>query len=53
MMTARRGGDLESWLSSAEDTGMKPLQSLVRGLRQDFDAVTAGLTLVATRTGDS
>ncbi|WTJ87723.1 ISL3 family transposase [Streptomyces sp. NBC_01538] len=45
MMTARRGGDLESWLSSAEDTGMKPLQSLARGLRQDFDAVTAGLTL--------
>ncbi|WSQ75487.1 transposase [Streptomyces xinghaiensis] len=45
MMTARRGGDLESWFSSAEDTGMKPLQSLARGLRQDFDAVTAGLTL--------
>ncbi|WP_328834710.1 transposase [Streptomyces europaeiscabiei] len=45
MMTARRGGDLESWLSRAEDTGMKPLQSLARGLRQDFDAVTAGLTL--------
>ncbi|MFF9573186.1 ISL3 family transposase [Streptomyces sp. NPDC014685] len=45
MMTERRGSGLESWLTSAEDTGMKPLQSLVRGLRQDFDAVTAGLTL--------
>ncbi|MEV7872642.1 transposase [Streptomyces sp. NPDC088124] len=45
MMTARRGGDLEIWLSSAEDTGMKPLRTLACGLRQDFDAVTAGLTL--------
>ncbi|MGX1364778.1 transposase [Streptomyces canus] len=45
MMTERRGSDLENWLTSAEDTGMKPLQSLARGLRQDFDAVTAGLTL--------
>ncbi|MFJ8159228.1 transposase, partial [Streptomyces sp. NPDC094468] len=44
MMTERRGGDLDTWLTSAEDTGMKPLQSLARGLRQDFDAVTAGLT---------
>ncbi|WP_189097920.1 ISL3 family transposase [Streptomyces kronopolitis] len=45
MMTERRGSDLESWLTSAEGTGMKPLRSLARGLRQDFDAVTAGLTL--------
>ncbi|MFF3733299.1 ISL3 family transposase [Streptomyces sp. NPDC002476] len=45
IMTERRGSDLENWLTSAEDTGMKPLQSLARGLRQDFDAVTAGLTL--------
>jgi transposase len=45
MMTERRGNDLESWLTSAEDTEMKPLQSLARGLRQDFAAVTAGLTL--------
>lgn len=45
MMTDRRGKDLESWLTSAEDTGTKPLQSLVRGLRLDFDAVTAGLTM--------
>ncbi|MGW6412979.1 ISL3 family transposase [Streptomyces vinaceus] len=45
MMTERRGSDLENWLTSAEDAGMKPLQSLARGPRQDFDAVTAGLTL--------
>ncbi|MFJ7997545.1 transposase [Streptomyces sp. NPDC096310] len=45
MMAERRGHDLESWLASAETTEMKPLQSLARGLRQDFDAVTVGLTL--------
>ncbi|MER8073383.1 ISL3 family transposase [Streptomyces sp. NPDC094034] len=45
MMTDRRGSDLADWLTNAEDTQMKPLQSLARGLRQDFKAVTAGLTL--------
>ncbi|MFI6123330.1 transposase [Streptomyces sp. NPDC051064] len=45
MMTERQGSDLEIWLTSAEGTQMKPLQSLARGLRQDFEAVTAGLTL--------
>jgi transposase len=45
MMTERRGSDLDSWLTRAEHTGLKPLRSLARGLRQDFDAVTAGLTL--------
>ncbi|MEV6012045.1 hypothetical protein AB0M29_35235 [Streptomyces sp. NPDC051976] len=45
MMTERRGNDLAGWLTSAENTGLKPLCSLARGLRQDFDAVTAGLTL--------
>ncbi|MFG2883425.1 transposase [Streptomyces sp. NPDC048297] len=45
MVAECRGGDLESWLASAEATGMKSLQSLARGLRQDFDAVTADLTL--------
>lgn len=45
MMTERRGNDLDKWLTGAENTGLKPLRSLARGLRQDFDAVTAGLTL--------
>ncbi|MEU1276706.1 ISL3 family transposase [Streptomyces sp. NPDC005799] len=45
MMTERRGTALDAWLTRAEDTGLKPLGSLARGLRQDFDAVTAGLTL--------
>ncbi len=43
MMIGRRGRDLADRLTSAEDTGTKPLKTLPRGLRQDFDAVTAGL----------
>ncbi|WP_308250603.1 ISL3 family transposase [Nonomuraea rhizosphaerae] len=45
MMTNRNGHLLSEWLHQAEATGFQPLRSLVRGLRQDFDAVTAGLTL--------
>ncbi|MDH6711396.1 transposase [Kitasatospora sp. MAA19] len=45
MMTERQGQDLADWLEQAEATGFQPLCSLARGLRQDFDAVTAGLTL--------
>ncbi|MGP3975929.1 transposase [Streptomyces sp. 8N114] len=41
----RRGSHLDSWLTRAEHTGLKPLRSLARGLRQDLDAVAAGLTL--------
>ncbi|KUN25460.1 hypothetical protein AQJ23_16385 [Streptomyces antibioticus] len=39
------GSELESWLARAESTGMTPLQSVVCGLGQDVDAVTAGLAL--------
>ncbi|MFE0379847.1 ISL3 family transposase [Streptomyces inhibens] len=45
MMTERRGSELDDWITRAESTGLKPLCSLARGLRQDFDAVAAGLTL--------
>ncbi|WP_225851283.1 transposase [Streptomyces sp. HPF1205] len=45
MMTERRGHDLADWLGRAESTGFPSLTSLARGLRQDFDAVTAGLTM--------
>jgi transposase len=45
MMAERRGEDLANWLERAEATGFPSLSSLVRGLRQDFEAVTAGLTL--------
>jgi hypothetical protein len=45
MMTERKGDDLADWLGRAEATGFPSLASLARGLRQDFDAVTAGLTM--------
>jgi len=45
MMTERRGQDLSDWLKRAEATGFPALASLARGLRHDFQAVTAGLTL--------
>jgi transposase len=41
----KRGADLNDWLTRAEATQMPSLRSLARGLRQDFAAVTAGLTL--------
>nr|WTB31133.1 transposase [Streptomyces sp. NBC_00830] len=45
MMNDKRGDDLNDWLIRAEATQMPSLRSLARGLRQDFAAVTAGLTL--------
>jgi transposase len=45
MMNDRRGADLNDWLTRAEATQMPSLRSLARGLRQDFAAVTSGLTL--------
>ncbi|MFI5775268.1 transposase [Streptomyces sp. NPDC051658] len=45
MMRDKRGAELGDWLVRAETTQLAPLRSLARGLRQDFDAVTAGLTL--------
>ena len=45
MMTQRRGQHLAAWLEQAEATGLPPLHSLARGIRHDFNAVTAGLTL--------
>jgi transposase len=45
MMNDKRGAELNDWLAQAEATQMPSLRSLARGLRQDFAAVTAGLTL--------
>lgn len=45
MMTERKGHDLADRLGRAEATGFTSLASLARGLRQDFDAVTAGFTM--------
>jgi transposase len=45
MMNDKRGAELNDWLIHAEATQQPPLRSLARGIRQDFAAVTAGLTL--------
>ncbi|GAA2056697.1 transposase [Nocardiopsis rhodophaea] len=44
-MTSRDGHLLPTWLDQAEAAGFQPLRSLARGMRQDIDAVTAGLAL--------
>lgn len=45
MMNQRQGTELGAWLEQAEATELPPLRSLARGIRNDFDAVTNGLTL--------
>ncbi|MGV9667831.1 transposase [Nocardia niigatensis] len=42
MMRQLRGRELEQWMKAVD---ADDLHSFVRGLRRDFDAVTAGLTL--------
>ncbi|WP_405803646.1 ISL3 family transposase [Streptomyces sp. NBC_00210] len=41
----RRGNMLGEWIRHAEKSDLPPLRSFAGSLRQDFDAVTAGLTL--------
>lgn len=41
----RRGNVLGEWIRQAEKSDLPPLRSFASSLRQDFDAVTAGLTL--------
>jgi transposase len=45
MMLQRRGRHLEEWMAAVCADGLPDLHSFVTGLRRDFDAVTAGLTL--------
>ncbi|MRH90271.1 hypothetical protein GFY24_23000 [Nocardia sp. SYP-A9097] len=40
-----RGRELEGWMNAIDADKQPALASFVRGLRQDLDAVTAGLTL--------
>ncbi|MEV2273423.1 transposase [Nonomuraea africana] len=44
MMVERRGDLLERWMTTVDDS-LPELRSFVAGLRRDFDAVRAGLTL--------
>jgi transposase len=45
MLTARHGERLGEWIRDVDANGSPALRSFATGLRVDFDAVTAGLTL--------
>jgi len=45
IMTGLQGERLPEWLDTIDNDGAPALQSFANGLRSDFDAVTAGLTL--------
>ncbi|MGW4766892.1 hypothetical protein ACWEO2_02455 [Nocardia sp. NPDC004278] len=45
ILCQRRGRDLERWMTIVDNGDQPALHSFVRGLRQDLDAVTAGLSL--------
>lgn len=45
MMDARNGDSLRDWIEQTEAAGLPPLSSFTRGLRQDYDAVAAGISL--------
>jgi transposase len=45
-MLRERGGErFDGWLSRVEEQGVSELQSFAKGLKKDYDAVKAGLTL--------
>jgi len=45
MLTQRQGERLGDWMRDVQDNGAPALRSFANGLRNDLDAVTAGLTL--------
>jgi transposase len=45
MMCGRHGDRLDKWLAAVEADTLIPLQRFATGLRRDYDAVRAGLTL--------
>jgi transposase len=45
LLTNRRGGDLENWMTAVEGSDLSALHGFVRGLRKDLAAVIAGLSL--------
>jgi transposase len=44
MLTKLTGQDLPQWISDVRDAGLPGLSSFAKGLEQDLDAVTQGLT---------
>jgi transposase len=45
MLRERQGERLDSWLAQVEAQGASELKSFAQGLKKDYDAVKAGLTL--------
>ena len=45
MLCHRRGERLETWAAQAEASPVSELRGFARGLRRDWAAVTAGLTV--------
>jgi transposase len=45
MLRERKGERLDAWLQRVEDQGVSELKSFAQGLKRDYDAVKAGLTL--------
>jgi transposase len=45
MLRERKGEELDGWLSRAEGSGVREIESFAAGLRRDKAAVRAGLTL--------
>ncbi|HEX4205774.1 MAG TPA: ISL3 family transposase [Ktedonobacteraceae bacterium] len=45
MLRERQGEKLDEWLAQVEQQGVTELQSFANGLKKDYDAVKAGLTL--------
>jgi transposase len=45
MLCHRHGEHLETWASQAESSPVSELRGFAKGLRKDWAAVTAGLTL--------
>ncbi|HST84886.1 MAG TPA: transposase, partial [Kineosporiaceae bacterium] len=45
LLTTRRSADLENWMIAVEASDLPALHAFVRGLRNDLDAVVAGLSL--------
>ncbi|MBA2679284.1 MAG: transposase [Ktedonobacteraceae bacterium] len=45
MLRERQGARLDAWLAQVEEQEVTELKNFARGLRKDYDAVKAGLTL--------
>jgi transposase len=45
MITQLTGQDLPQWITAARDAGLPGISSFAKGLEQDLDAVTSGLTM--------